>query len=72
MFSYEAVRRYCEPEQDLLAISQVQRELCNRGYPCKIDGIYGTQTQKAWKAWEQDELNKSAIYWFKRMEIQDE
>jgi hypothetical protein len=55
------------PETDLMAISQVQRELCNRGYPCAIDGIYGPETASAWKRWEKDELNKAGDYWYRRM-----
>ena len=52
------------PEPDLLAISQVQRELCNRGYPVKIDGIYGRETQAAWNLWEKDMLNREADKWY--------
>jgi hypothetical protein len=55
------------PEMDLMAISQVQRELCNRGYPVAIDGIYGIETERAWKQWEKDELNKAGDYWYRRM-----
>ena len=69
IFSYEAVRRYCEPEHDLLAISQVQRELTRRGFPCKIDGIYGPETAAAWKAWEKNMLNHANIYWFKKFAL---
>ena len=63
---WETVRRYREPEKDLMAISQVQRELNHRGFPCKIDGVYGPETQAAWKAWERDSINKSAAEWLVR------
>ena len=64
VFSWEAVRQYCEPDKDLMAISEVQRELTRRGFPCQIDGVYGPETQAAWKAWERDLLNRSVAVWF--------
>jgi hypothetical protein len=69
VFSWEAVSRYCEPEKDLMAISEVQRELNKRGYPCKIDGIYGPETQAAWNAWERDMLNNANIEWFRKFAL---
>jgi len=42
-------QQLCEAQDYVPSIKELQQRLCNAGYPVKVDGIWGRETEEALK-----------------------